>query len=100
VVGSINVGADVDVSATALCPDAKTAEDIRDEMKKGLEQVRGLLALAALGGQGLPSEVTELLDLEAKVSGNNVTVTKTVKVAPLIKAYKEMEKKAGKPIKP
>src|SRR5262249_49159729 len=74
-------GSDVRLEVTILCPDAKSAED----MKKAID---GILVLSR-GKQGMPKEFDDLLDIPLKVDGNKVTASKSFKVGPLLKAYKQ-----------
>jgi hypothetical protein len=87
------VGTDVDVSATALCQDAQSASDLREGIQKNLDFYKTLLAGLSLVGQGLPPELSDLLDISPQATGSTLTVSKTIKVAPLIKYAKEQAAK-------
>ena len=87
------VAADVDVNVTAMCQDAQAAGEANTNIRDSLKKLRGLIALAALAGQA-PLELSDMLDIEPQVSGSNLTVSKTVKVAPLIQMAKNQQKAA------
>jgi hypothetical protein len=94
---ALRVGADVDASVVLLCQDEKAAADLKETVKKAADAYKSLLTLA---GKDVPAEVTDLTDIDPQVSGANVTVKKTAKVAPIIKWAKEQQKKGQGPGKP
>jgi hypothetical protein len=77
----VNVRSDIDVSFTALCADAKTADDVKKLIDAGL--------VKAKNEKSVPSGFADMLDVQVNVSGSNLTASKTIKVAPIIKAYKD-----------
>jgi hypothetical protein len=107
VVGSINVGADVDVTMTAICQDDKAATEFRDTIQKNLDEGKksldqSLKDLSGLMGKDLPpggaDVIKDLINIQVTASGPNLTFSKTIKVAPIIQVSKEMMKQAnGKP---
>ncbi len=80
------IGSDVRLDLTILCQDAKSAED----MKKVID---GFLVLGRSNKQ-MPKELNDMLDINLKVEGANVTASKSFKVGPLIQTYKQQK---GKP---
>jgi hypothetical protein len=90
------VANDVDLTVTAMCQDAQSANDLRDNAKKGLDQLKAVVALGALTGNA-PAGLSDMLDINMQVTGSNVTVNKTIEVAPLIKMVKDQQQKAAVP---
>jgi len=91
-----NVASDVDVTFTATCADAQAANELRDNVKKTTDQLKGLLTLAALTGNKVPAEVSDLLDLDPQVSNATVSVTKKIPVIPLLRYAKEQQQQQQK----
>ena len=80
------IGADVRLDLVPLCPDAKIAEDV----KKSLTDLLG----KGRGSPMVPKELGDLFDIPIMANGSDVTASKTIKVSPLIKTYKQ---KGGNP---
>ena len=86
---SIKVGSDVDVTVVALCQDATAAGELSGGLKTAISSGK-----QAFGGKA-PPELADLMNIEPQVSGSNVTISKTIKVAPLIAMVKNQQKAAG-----
>lgn len=86
---TIKVGSDVDVSVTALCQDATAAGELSGGLKTAITNAKQQY------GSKLPPELADLLNMEPQVSGSNVTIAKTIKVAPLINLVKNQQKGGG-----
>lgn len=85
---TIKVGSDVDLSVTALCKDGTGAGELSGGLKTAIGGAKKQY------GSLLPPELADLLNIEPQVSGSNVTIAKTIKVAPLIKMAKGQQKAA------
>ncbi len=78
----VKVGTDVDVSATILCQDSDSAGKMASGMDTGIKQAK------AMFGASMAPEVADLTNITPQASGSNVTIQKTIKVAPLLKLAK------------
>ncbi len=88
---SIKIGSDVDVNVTALCQDGTAAGELSGKLKLAI--VEGKKQFGKL-----PPELADLVNIEPQVSGSNVTISKTIKVAPIINLVKNQQK--GGPFNP
>lgn len=80
---TIKIASDVDVNVTALCKDAGAAGELSG----------GISTLVKAGASSpqmakAPPELKDLTNLTPQVSGSNVTIQKTIKVAPLLNLAK------------
>ena len=91
---TVKIDKDVDVNLTAMCPDAASAAELSGGLKTAIGGFREQLKnpkppfAGAPTPKPAPPEVLDLLDVTPQVSGSNVTVAKTVKVAALISLIK------------
>ena len=76
------VSSDVSLTFIALCKDADAAKDAKKKIDEGLTQLKQ--------APMIPKDISSAIDVKTSVSGRKVTATTDVKVAPLIKAYKNM----------
>jgi hypothetical protein len=75
------IAADMRLDLVLLCQDAKSAEDVK-------KVVDGFLVMGR-NNQMIPKEFSDLLDIPIKTNGSTVTASKTIRVSPLIQAYKQ-----------
>ena len=80
---SIKIATDVDVNVTALCKDAASAAELSGGVNTLLKAAAGSPQIAKA-----PAELKDLMNLSPQVSGSNVTIQKTIKVAPLLSLMK------------
>ena len=86
---TIKIGSDVDVNVTALCQDGTAAGELSGQLKLAIGEGK-----KQFGGK-LPPELADLVNIEPQVSGSNVTISKTIKVAPIINLVKNQQKGGG-----
>ena len=85
---TVKIAADVEVSLTATCPDAKAAAAVSGHLKEAFADSRGDLARTPSslwkGAGEPPQELIDLLDVTPHVSESTVNVQKTIRTTALI----------------
>ena len=92
---SIKIASDVDVNVTAMCKDSAAAGELSGGINTLLKAGAGTQQMAKA-----PAELKDLMNLSPQVSGSNVTIQKTIKVAPLINLVKNPNAGGGMPFLP
>jgi hypothetical protein len=82
VVVQVKVATDVSITLVAICKDSATATVAKRKIDEGLTKAKAM--------PNIPPEIGKALDVKSSVSGRKVTLTTDIKVAPMIKAVKNM----------
>jgi hypothetical protein len=73
---------DISLTVVVLCKDAAAAAATKRKLDEGVTQLKS--------GPGVPPDLRGAIDVKTSVSGRKVTATTDIKVAPVIKAVKDV----------